>query len=1300
MSTTDLKLSHFQFNKFDGSNFPAWKFKVSLLLKERELWGFVDGTEELPATVDAKALADFKQKSEKALATLCLTLADDQLVHVYACKTAKDAMERLTAIYDSKTQASKLIIRRELMQSKMVEGGDVHKHISNIKQLASKLRGLGEEINDKDIMTVLLISLPKSWETLVTTVSLKEDIDLEMVCNFILQEDTRRKATEEPEGALFSQSKNKKKPFKKQKLSCYYCGKPGHFAKNCRKKQADLKSQNQSATVAESEEHAFLAEGNDGMVWIIDSGATQHMTGNSMMVTDRTSLQTTKRVRLGDNNTYDAKEVGKVELDIGTMHNVLVVPGLAKNLFSVSQASNQGLEVVFDFKGCKIIDPKGTTVARGFRDGNLYFLLCKLKTEHVHATKVEQDGIFLWHKRYGHLGQVNLVKLHKEQMVTGIKVNHDDMPALCKGCLEGKQKRSSFPTSTTKTTEIGELTHADLSGPMQTPSLGGSRYFIQFVDDHSRRSKVYYMKSKSQALERFKEYKVMVENQTRMKLKILRTDNGGEFISKEFQDYLKRSGIVHQRTVPRTPQQNGVVERYNRTLVEMARCMIHYANLPYKFWAEAVSTAAHLKNLSPHATLKKTPEEIWSTKKPDVSYLKVFGCKAYVHVPKEDRQKLDVKSLECIFIGYAEGTKGWRFFHEPTGRIITSRDAHFDETVMERVDSVALPLSTRQDQSTTVAEEPEEECESFDDAQEGEESERSDETDGERGIDAVSNDEAEIQLRRSTRIRQPPKSWWNSPQRNALASYAYALITEDEPTTYQEATNSSDRERWQKALDEEYDSLIQNQTWELAELPPNRKAISSKWVFKIKHNSDGTVERYKARLVARGFMQKEGIDYQETYAPVVRYGSLRLLLAIANTLNLEVHQMDVKTAFLNGDLQEEIYMAQPEGYITKGTEHLVCKLKKTLYGLKQSSRAWYLKLHQFLVKQGFTKNSADYSVYSKKQANAIFIIAVYVDDIILACNDINEMNLLKKQLKANFEMKDLGNLRWFLGMEITRDRKAGIIRLSQEQYIKKVLERFNMVDCKEAATPLDPSIKMSKNMSPSTPKDLEEMRRNPYRSIVGSLMYAMIATRPDLAVAVGTLSRYLENPGMQHWNQAKRVLRYLKSTQNVGLEFKSKEGSLVGYSDADWAGDIDTRRSTTGYLFYLGQALVSWNSKLQPTVALSSTEAEYLALTAAVKEALWIRTFLQDLGIHDNNTTTVYSDNQGCLALAKNPVYHGRTKHIDVRHHFIRNNIENGDIVVDYCRTDHMPADMLTKPLARTKFEEHKSRLGLTKITQ
>jgi hypothetical protein len=448
-------------------------------------------------------------------------------------------------------------------------------------------------------------------------------------------------------------------------------------------------------------------------------------------------------------------------------------------------------------------------------------------------------------------------------------------------------------------------------------------------------------------------------------------------------------------------------------------------------------------------------------------------------------------------------------------------------------------------------------------------------------------------------------------------------------------------------------------------------------------------------------MQKEGIDYQETYAPVVRYGSLRLLLGLANTLNLEVHQMDVKTAFLNGDLKEEIYMTQPEGFISKGTENLVCKLNKTLYGLKQSSRAWYLKLHQFLVNQSFTKNLADYSVYSKQQDGTIFIISVYVDDILIACNKLEDLEHLKKQLKSNFEMKDLGELRWFLGMEVTRDRKAGTMKLSQAQYVKKILERFNMVECKEVATPLDPSVKLSKSMSPTiTQEDLDKMRTSPYRSIVGSLMYAMIATRPDLAVSVGTLSRFLQNPGLQHWNQAKRVLRYLKATQDVGLEFKSKGTHLVGYSDADWAGDIDTRRSTTGYLFYLGGALVSWNSKLQATVALSSTEAEYLALTAAVKEALWIRTFLHDLGIIDIKETPIFSDNQGCLALAKNPVYHGRTKHIDVRHHFIRDNIEKGDIVVDYCQTDHMPADLLTKPLARTKFEEHKAKLGLTKITQ
>lgn len=437
---------------------------------------------------------------------------------------------------------------------------------------------------------------------------------------------------------------------------------------------------------------------------------------------------------------------------------------------------------------------------------------------------------------------------------------------------------------------------------------------------------------------------------------------------------------------------------------------------------------------------------------------------------------------------------------------------------------------------------------------------------------------------------------------------AAAAADVDEPLTFSEAMASPEAERWKEAMDAEYQSLVDNDTWELVPLPPGRKAITSKWLFKVKQNSDGEIDRFKARLVARGFTQQEGIDYQETFSPVVKFQTIRAILAVAAAKDLELQQMDFSTAFLNGVLEEELFMAQPKGY-ERGGKNLVCRLKKSIYGLKQASRAWNQVVNAFFEEHGFSRSNADSCVYVKAEKDMILIIAIYVDDLILASNDLEALNNLKNLLMKNFKMKDLGELKFFLGMEISRDRQAKKIYLSQQRYLKDILRRFGMQDCKAVVTPLEDGLKLSKELPLGTEKGEEEPVDGIYRSIIGSLMYAMIATRPDIAYAVGLLSRFMVNPGKRHLECAKRVLRYLRGTISLSLEF-SGDLLLKGFSDADWAGCPDERKSTSGFVFYLGNGAISWKSSRQTTVALSSTEAEYIALCTAAREGIWLRRLL------------------------------------------------------------------------------------------
>jgi hypothetical protein len=370
-------------------------------------------------------------------------------------------------------------------------------------------------------------------------------------------------------------------------------------------------------------------------------------------------------------------------------------------------------------------------------------------------------------------------------------------------------------------------------------------------------------------------------------------------------------------------------------------------------------------------------------------------------------------------------------------------------------------------------------------------------------------------------------------------------------------------------------------------------------------------------------------------------------------------------------------------------------LRKTIYGLRQSGREWYMDITSFFTREGFYRSHADYSLYIKQTSSYLLIVIIYVDDLIMLSSDKDVMQGLKHKLQEEFDIKDLGELHFFLGVQMERDRAARTITLHQKNYLEEVLERFGMSDCKPIGTPLDAKTQLVKLKEDEEHQHLHEMHGVPYKEAVGSLMYAMVATRADLAFAVSMVSQFMSRPGPLHWAAVKRIMRYLKGTLDLKLCLGGKDISLKGYCDADWGGDLDTRRSTTGYVFFFGVGSISWNSKRQPTVALSTTEAEYMATTQAAKEAIWLRQLLADIGCMHEMTTTIMSDNQGSIALAKNPKHHSRTKHIDVQHHFIREKVDMEVIELKYCPTQFMVADVLTKALAKDRHEMLREGMGI-----
>ncbi|KAL0421930.1 UNVERIFIED_CONTAM: Retrovirus-related Pol polyprotein from transposon TNT 1-94 [Sesamum latifolium] len=458
-------------------------------------------------------------------------------------------------------------------------------------------------------------------------------------------------------------------------------------------------------------------------------------------------------------------------------------------------------------------------------------------------------------------------------------------------------------------------------------------------------------------------------------------------------------------------------------------------------------------------------------------------------------------------------------------------------------------------------------------------------------------------------------------------SFMCASVDIDEPATYEEAVTSPNANEWITAMKEEMSSMAKNNVWELVDLPAGRKTIGNKWVLKVKRKADESIDKFKARLVAKGYTQREGIDYEETFSPVVRFASVRLILAIVAHLDLELFQMDVKTAFLNGELDEEIYMDQPEG---------------------------------------FTMVEEDHCVYVKRSEKNFMILSLYVDDILLAGKYMEMIVATQKWLSSTFEMKDMGEAEYILGVKIHRDRSKKLLSLSQETYIKRIIERFRMHNANPVDTPMDKNCVLSKELCPKTEEEKKRMTKIPYASAVGSLMYAMMCTRPDLCFAVGMVSS----------------LR------------------LVGYSDADGSADRDERKSTSGYAFLLGGAAITWCSKKQPCISLSTMEAEYVACTSAVQEAIWLKRFLKSLRIsaHINDAVVIYCDNTATIAYAMDPKYHGRTKHINTRYHFIRDSIAQGEVILRHIPTNDMIADPFTKPLRRDAFHRHMSSMGLRRI--
>ena len=731
--------------------------------------------------------------------------------------------------------------------------------------------------------------------------------------------------------------------------------------------------------------------------------------------------------------------------------------------------------------------------------------------------------------------------------------------------------------------------------------------------------------------------------------------------------------------------------------------MLIDSGLPKSFWAEACLCATHLTNIVPICEKTgKSPYEMIYKVKPKITHMNAFGSPCFFYTQKVPNDKWDERGIEGIMVGYTERVDGYRIYQPGTRKIRLTKNVVFVGKAQQcnaqvpgsgTADEVTLNLDAQRisdgnksnemptpDEDEIPEEEPRVRDSATTDARSGaHDSTDSDSEPGDESSATIPPQEPR-ELRHKVTLRKPRR----------LIEEAYSAESSPVgPTTLAQALNSSEAVEWQKAMETELAQIASHKVWSLVEPPNNRKPLTMKWVFKIKTAGDNKILRYRARLVVRGFNQIEGLDYQELFAPVARMDTIRVLLAVCASKHLKLRQFDITTAFLYGNLDEEIYVTQPPGF--EDNTKRVCLLHKSLYGLKQAPRCFHKTLANELTKLNFIQSQADNCLYQWHGENGEFLyLTIYVDDGLLAATSDQLIDDTLAKLAKIFELKS-APLTLFLGIHIHVDERQNIW-LNQFKYIRGLLKRYNMEACRPTTIPGDSGI----YSLPDRPTP--EVIDRPYRSLIGGLLWIAICTRPDLAFIVGFLARYLDKYTEHHWQAALRVLRYLHKTSDLSLVYSGDsetplEDTLRLYSDADFAACKETRRSVSGSLVQLAGGAILWSSQQQKCVSLSSTEAEYIALSECTKTALWLRTLFEELNI--NTKPVILVDNQSSLRLIHNSEYHKRTEHIATRFLFCRQVAEQQQVEYKYVSTTENLADALTKALSKPTFERLRQLINL-----
>ncbi|CAB0037468.1 unnamed protein product [Trichogramma brassicae] len=1081
-----------------------------------DLLGYVEGTNKKPTLAtdnsNQAAVKTWMKSNAEAMSILSTAMEYPQLEYLITCSTAAEMWNKLSSIHEQKTATNKLALTTKFHEYRMSPNDATSQHISKVENMASQLKDVGAPVSEVMIMAKILGSLPTKYHPFISAWESvpEENQTLDNLRERLLREEDRQRDSDDVNRALASMSlpndRKQEKPRSsssnhqngnKKRVICNFCKKPGHLAKYCYAKKRQNKNTNKNTRGDGETPNSSESTPNYSAFIALDSATS------SCALASR------------DHSKHVCSEKDRWFLDSGASQHI----SHCKDWFAELLPSNADEYIYFGDGTSRKVEGRGKIFIKRLVGGEWHDV---------------------WHERLGHVNRDFVYKTFKNNAITGAKLT-DSNDYFCESCPIGKQSRLPFSNKDGHRRSItpGEVLHTDLCGPMQEPSVGGARFFLLFKDEASGFRKVFFLKHKSDCFEALKTYVLSVNTRFNRNVKVIRSDNGTEYTNANVNNFLKNLGTELTTSAPYSPQQNGRAEREMRSIVESARTMLLGKQMPKRLWAEAVNTAVYILNRTVNSfDSAKTPYEMWFSRKPDLSHIRTFGSECFAQVPDALRKKWDPKARKLLLVGYENESANYRLFDSDTGTISVSRNVSFNENmpapkgVFEEAELWLRNGNIDAEIAAANAGEGEPNDVEVAAANAGEDEPNdavvavNEEWEDARDASLIDNNENDIVAEEPA-----PRNTYNLRERNQIQPpkrYEANTVLSEEPRNYNEAINCPNSASWKRAIAEELQAHARNQTWEIAELPDSRKAVGFRWTFKIKNSSDGREPRYKARLCAQGFLQEAGTDYDEIFSPVVRFESIRVLLAIAVRDHLHSAQFDVSTAYLNSELTETIYMRVPDG-LNVNKNNAVLKLNKAIYGLKQSGRCWNERFDAFIKSAGFKQSNAD------------------------------------------------------------------------------------------------------------------------------------------------------------------------KSTRNYGIMYDSRgsDKPLVGYSDADYANDIDTRRSTTGYAFMMSAGCVVWASRRQACVSLSTTEAEYIAASEATKEIVWLRKLLADIDCECLTPTILYIDNQSAIRLTRNPVFHRRSKHIDVRYQFINEKMKENVIDTRFVKSGDQYADIFTKGLPSEKFNNLRDKLNV-----